>query len=211
MKENKTWYARCINTILRVVTNKKFLISYIIAGNIWLILSISMCNYLKNECSLPYEEQTNFEFFRYADFILEDISVMVIEEGVELRLHHIPNTVAEYNVNYSNDEIEFTYCLDKEEIISQYKMITGKEPYEIPEETKLEKTLWITDDFYINYQTSLFDNIPSKEEYYYKQMIAKVVDTVIRSVYLLLSILFILILVVNWTVTKKRNFHNNST
>ena len=145
MEEKKSRFVRCINGILKVVTNKKFLISYIIAGNIWLILSISLCNYLRNECSLTYEEQTNFEFFRYVDFILEDISVMVIEEGVELRLHHVPDTVAEYNVNYANDGIEFTYCLDKEEIISQYKMITGKEPYEIPEDTKLEKTLWLTD------------------------------------------------------------------
>lgn len=212
MKENKTWYVRCINTILRVVTNKKFLISYIIAGNIWLILSISMCNYLKNECSLPYEEQTNFEFFRYADFILEDISVMVIEEGVELRLHHIPNTVAEYNVNYANHGIEFTYCLDKEEIISQYKMITGKEPYEIPDETKLEKKLWMTDDFFINYQTSLFDNIPSKEEYHFRQMNVSVAYLVIRNMYLILCLLFVLILVINCVVTiQKRNFHKNST
>ena len=211
MKENKPWYARCANFILKLVTNKKFLISYIIVGNIWLILSMSMCNFVKNEYSRPYEEQTNFEFFRYADFILEDIAIMVIEEGVELRLHHIPDTVAEYNVNYAKDVIEFTYCLDKEEIISQYKLITGKEPYEILEDKKLEKTIWLTEEFDIAFETSLFDNIPSKEEYYYKQMTANVADSVLRNVYLILALLFIVILVVNRMFTKKRNFHKNST
>ena len=214
MKEKKPWYVRCSDFISRVATNNKILIIYLIVGNIWLILSMITCSYLQKEYLLPFEERTNFEFMVYADFILEDISVMVIEEGVELRLHHIPNTVAEYNVNYANDGIEFTYCLDKEEIISQYKMITGKEPYEIPEETKLEKKIWLTDKFQIVYETSLFDNIPPKEEYTYKQKIAIAVDTILKDVFFILALGLVLLLVINCTVIayrKKENFHNDST
>ena len=221
MKEKKPWYARCADFILRAVTNKKVIIIFLCVTIIWLIASISMFNFLKNEYFLPYEEKTNFQFYVYADFILEDISIMVIEEGVELRLEHIPYTVSEYNVNYTKNGIEFWYCLDKEEIISQYKMITGKELNEIPEDERLEKTIWMADEFYINYETSLFDNIPSREEYHYKQIQAIKVISVFVAVYLILSLGFILLLVINFTViakkkwqekqNQKENFHNNST
>jgi len=210
MKEKKPWYVRCSDFILRVVTNKKVLFSYLIVANIWLIFAVKTCNYLEKEYLLPFEERTNFEFMVYADFILEDISVMVIEEGEELRLEHIPFTVSEYNVNYTKDVIEFWYCLDKEETISQYRMITGKEPYEIPKEVKLEKTIWMTDEFQIVYETSLFDNIPSREEYTYKQKIAIAVDTILRDVFLILGSGWVLLLIINGTVIAYRKIRKLS-
>lgn len=204
MEEKKSLFVRCINGILKVVTNKKVLTIYMIVANIWLIFAVITCNYLEKEYLLPFEERTNFEFMAYADFILEDISIMVIEEGEELRLEHVPYTVSEYTINYTNNVIEFWYCLDKEEIISQYKMITGKEPYEIPEDKELEKTIWMTDEFQIVYETSLFDNIPPREVYTYKQNIAIAVDTILRDVFLILALGFILLLVINCTVNAYR-------
>ena len=128
MKENKPWYVRFTNFVWG--NEPKYgpipsVLAPIIIGILVFIISYGIA---KNVPIEPYEEVHDVNFKTYVNEVLEEVSKSLIDGENRVILKEIPENVLEYDIRRTEQGIELSCLLDKEKVISDYYLETGKTP-----------------------------------------------------------------------------------
>lgn len=162
MEKECPWYVRFNNYMFNRPT-KKF--KLILSLSILLVIAVSAYLFYAFGPRQTYEEIYDIQFNNYINDNFKEVTDIVIEEGKNIQLNKIPDTVLEYEIKYTEQGIKFNYSLDNEKIISNYYSETSKMPKESEYEKEMEMNIELSKDFKIISETSSLSSIPTHEEY----------------------------------------------
>lgn len=194
MKEKKPWYVRftefgweknlnipgwCTPLIVLILFILVFAISFGIAKN--------------KPIEKSYEEASDIEFKTYVNETLEKIFQTTIDEDNRIILAEIPDVILKYDIRRTEQGIELYYLLNKEKIIENYELETGKTSIfnYSDSEDKFEMNIQISSDFKDITKTSSIE-ILTREEYKEKYPRIELVNNTIEI--MLATILGIMLL-----------------
>jgi len=150
MKEKKPWYVRFTEFAWENNINiPGWCTPLIILALLILIYAISFGIAKNKPIEKSYEEAYDIEFKTYVNKTLEEISQTTIDEENRIILAEIPDVVLIYDIRKTEQGIELNYLLDKEKVISNYQLETGKVPmssYSDPD-NRFEMNILISSDF----------------------------------------------------------------
>lgn len=198
MKDNKPWYVRFTDFICGLASRKTIILLTIIAIAILLAIAYGIA---KQQQIKPYEEACDVKFKTYVNNMLQEISEKIIDKEDGITLGKIPDVDSEYDIKRTENGIEILISLDKEKVISKYKLETNQEPFGSYDESdqKFRMKVQISNDFE-DIETTSFVNVGSYEEYekYYLTLELMLNTLFIFATFIgLLSAITLLILVIS--------------
>lgn len=224
MKENKPWYVRLTEFAWGNNPSSGLWSTLIALILVILVFAISFSIAKNKPIEESYEEAYDVEFKTYVNETLEEISQTMIDEEYRIILAEIPDVVLEYDIIKTEEGIELNYLLDKEKVISNYQLETGKAPMfsYSDSEKRFEMNILISSDFKDITKTSSIE-IPTRdvyEEVYPRIALTK--NTIQIALVILLGAMALGVLCAILSIgpaiatfvwrrkQKKQNFHNNN-
>ena len=169
MKEKKTWYIRFVFYLFAKRDHKytkqektryflTILLILVLVGGIGYGFS-----YMHN--SKPYEEVHDAEYCEYVNEKLEDVANVVIDKEIGINLKQVPDIISKYEIKYTGKRIDFTFWLDKKQVVSQYCIEIGKNPKQSDAKKYIAMTVQISTDFQEISMSPFGDTVPTRENY----------------------------------------------
>ena len=190
MGEKLPWYVRFNNFFNKPSTKKSKIIFTLIMIFYFLLVAISGYVFFKLAPPMEkYEDVYDIEFYNYVEDCLKNVSDMAIEEGNNLYINSIPETVLEYEIQKNEQGIKFNYSLDNEKIVSEYYSNTGKKPKDDDSNKEMKMNIQLSTDFQTISTTSSFGTVPTLEQYEDSEVIYRLIYALEKIIYIFLPIL----------------------
>jgi len=167
MKEKKPWYVRLTEVMWENNSRVAGWCTPLIVLLLLILIYVISFNIAKNKpIEKSYEEAYDIEFKTYVNGTLDEIFRTTIDEENRVILAEIPEIVLKYDIRRTEQGIELYYLLDKEEIITNYELETGKKPIfsYSDSEKKFEMNIQISSDFKEVTKTYSIE-IPTRDDY----------------------------------------------
>ena len=209
MKEKLPWYVRCYDYIQKSCMSKgetkvnKVLICIGIVVSIITFISLSTKPVLS-----VYEEIYNTEVYNYINYKFEEIFDIIIADNCSINLNNLPEIVHEFDIQYTESEIEINYSLDSKKVISEYYAETGIMPHDSYNNMKMEKSIKMNKELEKISEISSIATIPTYEQYRQEIAIGIIIITFVCGfgttlvLYLVFLFVMFILLVGTYLATK---------
>lgn len=165
-RQKKPWYVRFSNYYDK---KYKFIkrIAIILSILAYIIGSVISYGVLKSKPMTSYEEEYDVEFKNYVNKKLENVASEVVDENTGINHKKLREKVSKYNIEYVEQGEVFTYYLDTEQTISDYRSETGKEPIlsYMDSEEEFGMKVELSDNFEVVFKESFLQISETREEY----------------------------------------------